>query len=100
MSRPRGGAWIETVSDAATQYARAGRAPAGARGLKLAAIHYAERDLCRAPAGARGLKHICERSLHDFTCCRAPAGARGLKPISGSLDIPAREVAPPRGRVD
>ena len=55
-----------------------GRAPHGARGLKLALDVLDDRTNGRAPHGARGLK-----PLYDGRCRllrrRAPHGARGLK---------------------
>ena len=70
-----------------------GRAPCGARGLKLlgvAAIIVQER---RAPCGARGLKHSF-RLLPCGLNSRAPCGARGLKLIKTGIVFKAYGRAP------
>ena len=85
MSRPFGGAWIETsisINDVAPlawiethREPWDGRAPSGARGLKrTASIILWHSEV--APSGARGLKHFNLRTARN---CRAPSGARGLK---------------------
>ena len=76
-SRPTRGAWIETVIVALWNFVH-GRAPHGARGLKLSSILTGSRKYRRAPHGARGLKLF---AFHSSTASstRAPHGARGLK---------------------
>ena len=55
-----------------------GRAPRGARGLKLVVVGYHDLVPGRAPRGARGLKPLGARRENNGPC-RAPRGARGLK---------------------
>ena len=55
-----------------------GRAPHGARGLKLAVLMPAQWMYCRAPHGARGLKYRGPDKAFRVAG-RAPHGARGLK---------------------
>jgi len=77
-SRPVRGAWIETRVARRNDGPIRGRAPYGARGLKL--FRYPEVLL-----GSSG---------------RAPYGARGLKPRLWSYLAITGEVAPRTGRVD
>ena len=77
-SCPARGTWIEILA-IGQQAVTIGRAPQGARGLKLSKIckFYLARK-GRAPQGARGLKF--KRWIRDYMACsRAPQGARGLK---------------------
>ena len=89
----------------------AGRAPHGARGLKLRKEVQAILEASRAPHGARGLKciqlprryHRARRAPHGarglkMNGCRAPHGARGLKYTPVVIDFEPL-VAPPTGRV-
>ena len=55
-----------------------GRAPQGARGLKLLLQLCFLRSVSRAPQGARGLKYVDFFSFQNLVS-RAPQGARGLK---------------------
>ena len=55
-----------------------GRAPQGARGLKLTAWFNISFQKCRAPQGARGLK-FTDPAEASGSGSRAPQGARGLK---------------------
>ncbi len=57
-SRPARGAWIETIEIVLAEYADPGRAPHGARGLKLGVSPGRNAGIGRAPHGARGLKRI------------------------------------------
>ena len=56
-----------------------GRAPQGARGLKLLLQLCFLRSVSRAPQGARGLKYFLWESGLPLSHGRAPQGARGLK---------------------
>ena len=55
-----------------------GRAPQGARGLKLFYCSKLANRARRAPQGARGLK-FRSRASNTRKSSRAPQGARGLK---------------------
>ena len=76
-SRPARGAWIEIVKSHTAHHAVLGRAPHGARGLKLSAM-----------------------SVMLSSISRAPHGARGLKFFEVEVQLFISEVAPRTGRVD
>ena len=79
VSRPAWGAWIETVYLFKCIHQPDGRAPHGARGLKL---------------------YLLSLGL-DSLPSRAPHGARGLKPyLPNIIRIIKEQVAPRMGRVD
>ena len=75
-----------------------GRAPQGARGLKLKKTAKKTRSTGRAPQGARGLKL---RFIEGGLCheSRAPQGARGLKCPEPEKARDRAGVAPRKGRV-
>ena len=76
-----------------------GRAPQGARGLKLVVrVNDVARGVRRAPQGARGLKSCIAISILIQTG-RAPQGARGLKLLRHAEPEDAGRVAPRKGRV-
>ena len=76
-----------------------GRAPHGARGLKLSMEMTGNQLTGRAPHGARGLKYRPPgQGGHEQR--RAPHGARGLKYADVRRRAVAVLVAPRTGRVD
>ena len=99
LSRPVWGAWIEITNDGKTITGYNGRAPYGARGLKLligGAIGIFGR---RAPYGARGLKlgyvgNICSTITSrpvwgawiEISCFLYWPGFRGVAPRMGRVD--------------
>ena len=77
-----------------------GRAPQGARGLKLLRSESClSRYKCRAPQGARGLKLRDVDQRDDGDRRRAPQGARGLKFHQLTRQRKRTLVAPRKGRV-
>ena len=94
------GAWIEIDYRSALAAVASGRAPCGARGLKLAT---AKRDCVklvgRAPCGARGLKFMMRYAVGVIVMSRPMRGAwiemlMSRRPGIGGF------VAPHAGRVD
>ena len=77
VSRPSRGAWIETTTTPQDWQALLGRAPRGARGLKLYKEALCVFGLGRAPRGARGLK---------LTHCCDPEMDRAVAPLAGRVD--------------
>ena len=78
MSRPARGAWVEIIHSRRYKLGK-GRAPQGARGLKLLELRPMRQDVRRAPQGARGLKCVGSTMPPYLKKRRAPQGARGLK---------------------
>ena len=100
-SRPVWGAWIEIVVIEQIDTLQYGRAPYGARGLKLLCCPIVRiSNNCRAPYGARGLKSCYAQSLGIYAGGRAPYGARGLKFTPNNPLGAETPVAPRMGRVD
>ena len=87
-SRPARGAWVEIIDKIKSEIDEWGRAPQGARGLKLnEKTSPTIKNGRRAPQGARGLK-FQRHGQQNYNYSRAPQGARGLKfkSLSGGDD--------------
>ena len=96
-SRPARGAWVE-IRPSATALWKMGRAPQGARGLKLAGIAKGTTEQGRAPQGARGLKSEWRNSDPRRRQSRPARGAWvEISPQSHRQSHFA--VAPRKGRV-
>ena len=99
VSRPAWGAWIEMVEDASDLYLYWSR-PAWGAWIEISVYQTLYPVMVgRAPHGARGLKLVSaepRKAGHG----RAPYGARGLKSLPSGCRQTSAGVAPRMGRVD
>ena len=94
------GAWIETFGGSPKLRRSSGRAPCGARGLKLVR-HIVILTIYRSrPVRGAWIETTLAASSPAAPSSRAPCGARGLKPPE-RIQLPLHDqVAPRAGRVD
>ena len=98
MSRPARGAWVEIATTLPTAATEGGRAPQGARGLKL--LRHAEPEDAGRSRPARGAwVEIAAPATHaEFELSR-PARGAWVEIHFMRMMIPNGSVAPRKGRV-
>ncbi len=99
-SRPARGAWIEIFIGRKTWKKNIGRAPQGARGLKLEVGKIDILIMPSRPARGAWIEIVAALVALFAAGGRAPQGARGLKYLFRLVLVLHLAVAPRKGRVD